>query len=234
MIPRYATPSIITRSLARRAPPTHKGPVTSPGLPTRTRSQSIDWRSFHTSMLGNLESFLGNSPGLTAGGPGSHRGLSCSRERFWLRNACALEHHEADYCVVSITLFSSRICRSRNHTSCGHLRCVCGNLSLEIWSRIGSEVNSGDFPDRNLEVWVDNVVAHPRNHALNEMRSFFLMNSDVGYVIAAWRRQSERILRIGNPSFPGAVWRDPWWELYAENHVETKCSGMSLTSAFLE
>lgn len=173
MIPRYATPSIITRSLARRAPPTHKGPVTSPGLPTRTRSQSIDWRSFHTSMLGNLESFLGNSPGLTAGGPGSHRGLSCSRERFWLRKACALEHHEADYCVVSITLFSSRICRSRNHTSCGHLRCVCGNLSREIWSRIGSEVNSGDFPDRNLEVWVDNVVAHPRNHALNEMRRFF-------------------------------------------------------------
>lgn len=56
---------------------------------------------------------------------------------------------------------------------------------------------------------MDNVVAHPRNHALNEMRSFFLMNSDVGYVIAAWRRQSERILRIGNPSFPGAVWRDP-------------------------
>lgn len=148
MIPRYAMPSIITRSPARRAHPrTRLGDVTRSPHENAFPEHWLEGLSD----LGTWRAF-GELTRAHRGGPGLHRGLSCSRERSWLRKACALEQHEADYYVVRITLFSSRICRPRNLTSCGHLRCVYGNLSREIWSRIGSEVNSGDLSDRNLEV----------------------------------------------------------------------------------
>jgi hypothetical protein len=232
MIPRY-TPSIMTRSPARRAPPTHKGSVTSPGLPTRTRSQSIDWRSFHTSMLGNLKSFLGNSPGLTAGGPGSTGvvllpGTFLTSEGLRARTArgglLCCEYHTVLFANLpsskphELRPFEVRIWKLISWNL------VKNWLGSELWRFSGSQLGGVSGQRRCTS----------EKPCFEWNAKFLLMNSDVGYVIAAWRRQSEIILRIENPSFPGAVWRDPWWELYAENHVETKCSGMSLTSAFLE
>ena len=150
MIPWYAMPSIITRSPARRAHPRTKARWRHPVSARERVLRALIGGAFR---FGNLESFWGTHPGSPrGGGPGSTGGRLAPGNVLDFGKLAALEQHEADYYVVRITLFSSWICRTRNLTSCGHLRCVYWNLSREIWSRIGSEVSSGDFLDRNLEV----------------------------------------------------------------------------------
>ena len=150
MIPWYAMPSIITRSPVRRAHPRTKARWRHPVSPRERVLRALIGGTFR---FGNLESFWGTHPGSPRGGARALPGVVLLPGTFLTSGSLPLSNkHEAAYYVVRITLFSSWICRTRNLTSCGHLRCVYWNLSREIWSRIGSEVSSGDFLDRNLEV----------------------------------------------------------------------------------